>query len=65
MVCECAQCGGTGTTYTEIHRHECEVRYVAEMGSKDARRRYLAGVQERRGIDARARIIESLREMVK
>lgn len=63
--CGCAQCGGTGITYTEAHRHACEVRFVADMKSKEARRLYLAGVQLKRGAEARSRIIDSLKEMVK
>jgi hypothetical protein len=46
-------------------RHECEVRHVAGMKTKDDRQRYLAGVQDKRGLDARQRIIDGLREMVK
>lgn len=63
--CECAACSPTpARTYTEIHRHDCEVRYVAGMKTKDDRRRYLAGVRDKRGNDARERIIDGLRSMV-
>lgn len=39
-------------TYTEAHRHACEVRYVAALPSDEARAAYLAGVRESRGTDA-------------
>lgn len=41
-------------------RHECEVRHVASMKSKDERMRYLAGVRQRRGEPAADRIKDGL-----
>lgn len=41
-----------GPTYTEEHRHACEVRYVLAMPDKQARRAYLDGVEKKRGKQA-------------
>lgn len=38
-----------GFTYTEQHRHECEVRFVLAMPSRARRAEYLDGVTHRRG----------------
>jgi hypothetical protein len=49
-----------GHTYTEAHRHACEVRYVLSMQSKDRRRDYLAGVEKARGKPAADRLREGV-----
>lgn len=41
-----------GWTYSEQHRHECEVRYVAGMSTREQRRAYLDGVRAKRGAAA-------------
>lgn len=43
---------------TEAYRHECEVRYVANLPSHARRRDYLAGVQKARGEAATRRLRE-------
>lgn len=45
------------------YRHECEVRYVAAMETREHRRRYLSGVREYRGDQATERIIDGLKIM--
>lgn len=45
-----------GATYTEAFRHACEVRYCVAMSSNDERKRYLEGVEKRRGRTAADRI---------
>jgi hypothetical protein len=45
-----------GPTYTEAHRHACEVRYVLAMPDKNRRRAYLAGVEKARGKPAADRL---------
>jgi hypothetical protein len=44
-------------------RHECEVRHLANMETKDQRATYLAGVETQRGRSARQRLIDSLVEL--
>jgi hypothetical protein len=41
-------------------RHECEIRYIVSLPSKEARQKYLRGVEERRGKTAAQRIIADL-----
>jgi hypothetical protein len=43
-------------------RHECEVRHLANMETKDMRVKYLAGIEVGRGKIARQRLIDSLVE---
>ena len=38
-----------GFTWTEQHRHECEVRHVLALPGHEARREYLDAVERRRG----------------
>lgn len=38
-----------GFTWTEQHRHECEVRHVGTLPGHEARREYLDGVERKRG----------------
>lgn len=47
-------------TASEQYRHECEVRHVAAMPSRDERKHYLAGVRRHRGNDAAQRIKDDL-----
>jgi hypothetical protein len=44
-------------------RHECEVRHLANMATKEMRATYLAGVETQRGRSARQRLIDSLIEL--
>lgn len=54
MSCLCPSCRpqDPAPTYTEAYRHECEVRYVVSLGTQEDRRKYLAGVAKRRGLEA-------------
>ena len=48
--CFCPSCcDDPAATYTEAYRAECEAAMVAEMTSRDERRRYLAMVRMQRG----------------
>lgn len=38
-----------GFTYTEQHRHECEVRHVMALPTRQARADYIASITKRRG----------------
>lgn len=49
---------------SEQHRHECEVRWVANL-SLQKRREFLADVQEKRGLDARLKLQEGLTKLWK
>jgi hypothetical protein len=49
-----------GPTYTEAHRHACEVRYVLAMPDKNRRRAYLEGVEKARGKSAADRLREGV-----
>ena len=49
-------------TSTEEYRHECEVRFVAAM-DLSGRRRYIAGVMEKRGVKAANKLKEGLEEL--
>lgn len=64
--CQCPDCTTTpAPTYTPEFRHDCEVRYVAAIPSRDRRVAYLLGpkgVAERRGAAAAQRIIDDLKE---
>jgi hypothetical protein len=44
-------------------RHECEVRHLANMATKEMRATYLADVETQRGRSARQRLIDSLIEL--
>lgn len=46
----------------EQHRHECEVRWVAEFVLPE-RRKYLDVVEQKRGLKARKRLEEGLKEL--
>lgn len=50
--------------YSEEYRHECEVRWVANLHLQK-RREFLALVQERRGLDARLKLQEGLTQLWK
>lgn len=64
--CKCESCSPTpGLTYTEQYRHECEVRHVQNMPTRDRRIYYLLGprgVKEQRGQEAARRIIRDLKQ---
>lgn len=45
-----------GFTWTEQHRHECEVRHVARLPTKGQRAAYFEGLEKWRGPDAVARL---------
>lgn len=47
---------------SEQHRHECEVRWVANMPLQ-RRREYLADVEAKRGINARFKLQQGLSEL--
>jgi hypothetical protein len=49
--CRCQMCypENPAPTYTETFRHECEVRYVANLPSDDRRTAYLEEVDKCRG----------------
>lgn len=42
-------------TYTEAHRHACEVRYVRDL-DPEARALFLKRVEAKRGVEAAARL---------
>ena len=46
----------------EQHRHECEVRWVASFILPE-RRKYLDVVEQKRGLKARKRLEEGLKEL--
>lgn len=63
--CLCPRCtDDPAPTYTEKHRHACEVAWVARLPDKAARGRYLRDVAEERGKAAREAIIDGLRGMM-
>lgn len=43
-------------TWSEVWRHECEVRWVARLPSSHARRAYVDGIEQRRGKPAADRL---------
>lgn len=45
-----------GFTWSEEHRHACEVRHVLAMREPALRREYLEGVAKRRGAEAAERL---------
>lgn len=52
MTCKCEQCtDAPGETYTEKHRHMCEVNYVAKQSGAWIKA-FLDGVKLKRGFDA-------------
>jgi len=57
MKCYCIDCTDTpDLKYLEQHRHECEVRMILSMGSKDQRRGHLVGIEKKRGKAAADRL---------
>jgi hypothetical protein len=48
-------------TWTEAHRHACEVRYVVNMPTREARRDYLEGVTKKRGEPAGQALADAVR----
>jgi hypothetical protein len=51
-------------TTTEKYKHECELRYIANM-DLSGRRKYLALVLEKRGVNELEKIKEGLTELWK
>ena len=49
-------------TYSEEFRHQTEVRFVAKM-DLSGRRRYIASVMEKRGVEAANKLKEGLEEL--
>ena len=49
-------------SYSEEYRHECEVRFVAKM-DLSGRRRYIAKVMEKRGVESANKLKEGLEEL--
>ena len=55
--CRCELCADPpGATYTEAHRHACEVRYLAGMATHRERAAFLRGVAKARGAPAADRL---------
>ena len=55
--CRCPLCADPpAKTYTEEHRHACEVRYVANMDTNVQRAAYMRGVTKARGAAAADRL---------
>ena len=53
-----------GETYSEQHRHECELRFIASM-DLSGRRKYLALVLDKRGVVALNQLKIGLEELWK
>ena len=51
-------------TSSEQYRHECELRYIASM-NLSGRRKYLAAVLEKRGVESLDKLKEGLTELWK
>lgn len=51
-------------TYSEKYRFKCELKYIASM-DLSGRRKYLALVLEKRGVDALEQLKEGLQELWK
>jgi len=53
MKCQCIDCsnGNPSNTYSEQHRHECEVREIAKKPGINIKE-YLDGIQTKRGYAA-------------
>lgn len=49
-------------TNTEEYRHECEIRWLSKKNLKD-RRYYLLLVEEKRGLQAKLKLMEGLQEL--
>ena len=49
-------------TASEEYRHECEVRWLSKKDLKD-RRYYLLLVEEKRGLQAKLKLMEGLQEL--
>jgi hypothetical protein len=55
--CFCVVCSDDPLeSYSEQYRHECEVRMIINMSSKEARREHLNGIEVKRGKAAADRI---------
>lgn len=51
-----------GFTYSEQWRHECEVRYVMRLPTRERRAAYLEHVRKHRGSDAAARLMVDVQQ---
>ena len=51
-------------TYSEQYRHECELRYIANM-NLSGRRKYLALVLDKRGVKSLEKLKEGLEQIWK
>lgn len=62
MPCHCVDCSDTQEkTYTDEHRHECEVREVMRrFGTKEQIKAYLEGIEKVRGFEAMQRLRKDL-----
>ncbi|MFO0335557.1 MAG: hypothetical protein ACK53C_11130 [Pseudomonadota bacterium] len=56
--CRCEDCAPAdpAPTYSQAHRHACEVRHVAGMATNKARAAYLAAVAAKRSEGEAARL---------
>jgi hypothetical protein len=55
--CQCENCADApGATYTEAHRHACEVRHLAGLPTNVLRASFLRGVAKHRGGPAADRL---------
>lgn len=52
-------------TYSEAHRHQCEIRHVANLPNDSARNRYLTGVHEKRGELAWKRLRQAVWDLMR
>lgn len=50
-------------TYSEAWRHECEVRHVASLPSREARKAYIDGIREKLGSRGEQRVQNILRDL--
>ena len=65
MTCKCSQCTETpDETYTEQHRHECEVREIAKHDGEWIKN-YLDGIEKQRCVSARIRLRNDVAEIWK
>lgn len=52
-------------TNGEEWRHQCEVRYVANLPNDEARRKYLDGVRKARGVEPWSRLRKDTWELIR
>lgn len=62
--CRCSACSPTpAPTYTEAFRFDCEVRHLANLPTRDDRKRYLRHVAIQRGGEASGKLIDALKRL--